>query len=64
MKKRTFIITINGFSGNILSWEIYTTDGETPDNTLYSYKDGNYPSWSQQEQITKKIETQDWEEIF
>ena len=60
---RTFRILTEDTIGNILIWDIFTTDGDTPDNSEYFFQDGDSPSWDAQNQISEKVENRDWEEL-
>jgi hypothetical protein len=61
--KRIFrILTVDPI-GNKFIWDIFTTDGECPDNSEYYFKDGDSPSFQHQDQISEKVENQDWVEI-
>jgi len=60
---RTFRIITNDTIGNQYSWDIFTIDGDTPENSEYFFQDGDSPSFQMQEQITEKIENKDYIEI-
>lgn len=61
-KPQIFRIEFEGFHGNAI-FDLLTVDGETPDCTVYFMCKGDAPSSGEQDIISERVETGEYEMI-